>query len=203
MHKTADLLRLIGVLTSRGLDGEQMRQRFNRLPDSVMDDFNLPPDARAVLSGMDPGKIGDFLKQELLNWQFPQGEFPPQDPDCAVPGMPVVTTLYPVPLPQLRAVRPQNGAAGTQGFQLTVYGEGFLQSATLKLIPTGGGASLNVTSQNAALQPQGTFRCSRLVATLTLPQAGAYGVHVINVFGSGANQQTTDIGDGSVVFTAQ
>ncbi len=175
----ASLLQLVAALTAHGAHGEAARERFNRLPDRVMDEHGLPPDARLALLSMDMGKIGDFLKSELLVWKFPDREFPEIDTDCALPhGAAPLAGLYPMPTPELRAVNPEKGVAKADE-TITVYGEGFVPPVALRLVGPGG--TFDFDGSNARVTLLGSFRCSRLEVALKLPEAkGSYSVRVVH-----------------------
>ena len=180
------LLRLVAQLTAPGLEGEMIRQRFNRLPLNVMDDFDLEPEARKALLSMTFDKIGDYIKSELQLWAWPPGEFPEPDPKCYIPppGPTLPPAQYAMPNPQFKAVRPTTGPVGGMGYDFTLYGEGLLLPLKVSLVPAGGGAPVDYDSSNAQIQAEGTFRCARIKVTGDLPTAtGIYDVKVYDLLG--------------------
>lgn len=194
--KKAHLLELVGVLLAHSTAGEVARRRFNRAAEQLMDEYGLPADARQALLTMDATKIGDFVRQEIINWQFPEREFPEDDADCKLPGAAgQIAGLYPMPNPEVRQVDPVTVPANAQGQKFTVYGEGFVRHVdangttrpcAVRLVSTAGTFDFE-DGVNAAVKMGGSFRCSHVEVTAQTPPAGTYDVHVVNRVGPNPN----------------
>jgi hypothetical protein len=182
------LLRLLSDM----MHDDRLRRRFNAGPYVMMNEYGLSPEAQAVFYLMDRTKVGEFVKQEIINWPFPPGwDVIEADPDCAA-----IAALYPDPQPLIYLAKPDTGASTSAALHVTVKGAGFSRDATVSLIDSGG---THIAGTGPTVS--GTYRCCHLRATFDLTKAAPGGCTIEIINSPGVPKYKQVIASAKALFT--
>jgi len=163
---------LLSSLISDLLRKKGIRRRFNNDPASIVEAYDLTDAQKAVLYTMKRDDIYAAINTENQGWlaafknlQFTEvWDYEDEAPDPTNCDIPLFTS-YPDPTPEIFRFRPREIAVGKPQ-TLVVYGQSFPPDATLALDPP---ADIAFDTKRIA----GTFRSSRLFATVLASVAGA------------------------------
>ncbi|MDX2168771.1 MAG: hypothetical protein SF182_16990 [Deltaproteobacteria bacterium] len=164
---------LLSSLVSDLIRNPKLRRRFNRDPQGVVESYDLTEAQKAAFYAMKQNAMHTFMKDETTDWllafknDLDFAEVWNYDDQATDPTScdDTNTASYPSPLPKIFRFRPLTVAVG--GPQtLSVFGQSFAPDATLVLDPP---VDVTVVTQRIT----GTFRSSRLFATVDAKKAGA------------------------------
>lgn len=155
-----------------------LRQEFNTDPEAVIKRYELTPAETKTLYTMDVQKVGDAVRQEIIDvdFDFLKKEFP-RTGEMFLPELDESAPEYPAPTPEIFRFRPKKAVAADGKFELNVFGQSFSRDAQIKLKPkTGMGPNLVVKGHRVF----GTFRCSHARGVVTPGATGTYTVQIQN-----------------------